>query len=285
MHTLASSVRASTISILAILAVAATLLATPAAEAQDPWADAASASIRPGVQTVTGGAQCTANFVFTATTETPSGPQREVYLGQAAHCAGTGAATDTNGCTAGSLELDTPVEVAGASRPGTLAYSSWITMQAVGETDPNACAYNDFALIRLDPADHDVVNPSVPFWGGPTALGAATQPGEQVFSYGNSSLRLGLSVLSPKTGQSLGTSAGGWTHTVYTASPGIPGDSGSAFLDSSGRAMGVLSTLALAPLAGSNGVSDLALALDYLDRHTGLDVQLAVGTEPFTPLP
>lgn len=284
MRTLAERTSASTISVLAILAVAATLLPAPAA-AQEPWADAATASITPGAQTVTGGAQCTANFAFTATTQTPSGPQREVYLGQAAHCAGTGAATDTNGCTAGSLELDTPVEVEGATRPGTLAYSSWLTMQAVGESDPNTCAYNDFALIRLDPADHDMVNPSVPFWGGPTALGAATQAGEQVFSYGNSSLRLGLSLLSPKTGQSLGTSGDGWTHTVYTATPGIPGDSGSAFLDSSGRAVGVLSTLALAPLTGSNGVSDLALALDYLETHTSLGVELAAGTEPFTPLP
>ena len=37
------------------------------------------------------------------------------YIGQAAHCASTGAATDTDGCLAASLPLGTPVEVTGAS--------------------------------------------------------------------------------------------------------------------------------------------------------------------------
>ena len=37
--------------------------------------------------------------------------------------------------------------------------------------------------------------------------------------------RFGISQLSPKTGTSLG-SGGGWSHDVYTLSPGIPGDSG-----------------------------------------------------------
>jgi hypothetical protein len=48
--------------------------------------------------------------------------------------------------------------------------------------------------------------------------------------YGNSGLRLGITQLSPKSGVSLGTSGGGWTHPAYTVTPGIPGDSGSAFL-------------------------------------------------------
>ena len=33
-----------------------------------------------------------------------------------------------------------------------MVYNSWITMQALGETDPDTCAFNDFALVRLDPA-------------------------------------------------------------------------------------------------------------------------------------
>ena len=71
---------------------------------------------------------------------------------------------------------------------------------------------------------------------------------------------------------------------MYTVSPGIPGDSGSAFLDKDGKAIGVLSTLALAPLAGSNGVSDVGLALAYMEANTAFDVDLAVGTEPFSPI-
>ncbi|MCW2567634.1 MAG: hypothetical protein JWN54_1731, partial [Mycobacterium sp.] len=38
-----------------------------------------------------------------------TGGDGTVYLGQAAHCAGTGAATETNGCTAASRPLGTPV--------------------------------------------------------------------------------------------------------------------------------------------------------------------------------
>jgi hypothetical protein len=40
----------------------------------------------------------------------------------------------------------------------------------------------------------------------------------------------------------VGDDGNGWSHTVYTVTPGIPGDSGSAFLDASGNALGVLST-------------------------------------------
>ena len=238
------------------------------------WAPAATATIHPGVQTVTDGAQCTANFIFQSGTN--------VYIGQAAHCAGTGAATDTNGCDAGSRPLGTAVEIEGASKPGTLVYSSWLAMQVNGETDEETCEYNDFALVRIDPADVGRVNPSVPHWGGPVALGGATSEGEQVYSYGNSSLRLGLTVLSPKVGFSLGTTPGGWSHSVYTLTPGIPGDSGSGFLDESGRAFGTLSTLALAPLPASNGVGDLAHELAYANAD-GFNAKLVPGTEPYTP--
>ena len=67
---------------------------------------------------------------------------------------------------------------------------------------------------------------------------------------GGSSLRGGVEALSPKTGVSVGTTGGGWSHAVYTMTPGVPGDSGSAFLDADGKALGTLSTLAIAPLDG-----------------------------------
>jgi hypothetical protein len=63
--------------------------------------------------------------------------------------------------------------------------------------------------------------------------------------------------------------------------PGIPGDSGSAFLDAQGRALGILSTLQLAPLPGGNGVGNLAHELAYLHAHTAIDAQLTPGTQPF----
>jgi hypothetical protein len=258
----------------AIAALALSLGAGPEAAAAPTWAPAATATVHPGVQTFTAGAQCTANFVFT--------DGATVYLGQAAHCSGTGTSTDTNGCTSGSLPVGTEVEVTGASRPGVMVYNSWLTMQQAGETNPDTCQYNDLALIRIDPADVGKVNPSIPFFGGPTGLDSnGTALGDQVFSYGNSELRLGISQLSPKRGISLGDDGNGWSHTVYTVTPGIPGDSGSAFVDASGKALGILSTVAIAPLAGSNGVGDLAKELNYLHSHTAIGAQLALGTERF----
>ena len=265
---------------------AAMVTAQPAAAAE--WAPADSAAIHPGVQMYTEGAQCTANFVYTD----GSG---NVYVGYAAHCAGTGAATDTNGCDAGSLPLGTKVEfVEGGSLvtsgktvgTGTLAYSSWLTMQQRGETDENACAYNDLALVKVSAADAGKVNPSVPFWGGPVGINTSgTSAGDTVHSYGNSSLRGGVEALSPKQGTSVGTEGDGWSHAVYTVTPGVPGDSGSAFLDGQGNALGTLSTLAIAPLAGSNGVSDLSHELSYAQQYGGIPgLALEPGTEPFSPV-
>jgi hypothetical protein len=248
----------------------------PTAAAAPTWAPAATAPIHPGVQTRTSGAQCTANFVFYDASNT-------VYIGQAAHCSGTGGNTATDGCTSGSLPVGTQVQVGGASKPGTMVYNSWLTMQSLGEANPDACAFNDLALIRLDPADFGKVNPSIPFWGGPNGIDAnGTVQGENVYSYGNSSLRGGASQLSPKRGVSLGDNGNGWSHDVYTATPGIPGDSGSAFLNSTGAALGVLSTVQIAPLAGSNGVGDVNLELNYMHAHSSFSgVQLAMGTQAF----
>ncbi len=252
----------------------------PPVDAAGSYAPASTATVHPGVQTFTEGAQCTANFVFTDGTNT--------YIGQAAHCSGTGSSTDTNGCTSGSLPLGTKVTILGASEPGTLVYNSWLTMQAVHETDPDACAYNDLALVQLDPADVASVNPSIPHWGGPVGLNTTgTTNLDQVYSYGNSTLRGGVTLLSPKVGVSTGTEGNGWTHVVDTVTPGVPGDSGSAFLDKDGKALGDLSTLGVGVPGGVvNNVSDLNHELAYLHAHTTGDlagVQLVLGTEGFDP--
>jgi len=261
----------------ALLATAALSVFALAPSAASAWAPADQATVHPGVMTFTEGAQCTSNFVYQ--------DGATVYLGQAAHCSGTGAATETNGCDAESLPIGTPVEVDGASRPGTLAYNTWLTMQAKGEGDENTCAYNDFALIRLDSADVASVNPSVPALGGPTGVGNWGGAGSTVYTYGNSSLRGGVTALSPKQGVVVQNTGGGWSHDVYTATPGIPGDSGSGFLNATGGAIGTLSTVQLAPLAGSNGVGDLPRELAYMRANAqGFSgVQLVPGTEPFNP--
>jgi hypothetical protein len=158
-----------------------------------PGAANAATTVRPGDQLYSDAGQCTANFVFT------NGSSR--FIGLAAHCFSTGGSTDTNGCDTASLPLGAAVENADGTVIGSLAYSSWIAMQQVGERNAEACDYNDLALVRL--ASGVTANPSVPRWGGPTGLAAAGTPqaGKQVYSYGNSSLRLGITQLSPKTGQ------------------------------------------------------------------------------------
>jgi hypothetical protein len=283
---------------LSLLLSLAALASLSGAASASAWAPAASATIHPGVMTFTGGSsflngagQCTANFVYTDS----SG---NVYLGQAAHCSSTGSSTETNGCTSKSLALGTPIYagelvnggIQNGTLIGTLAYNSWLAMQKAGEKNAPTCAYNDLALIKIDPSQVANVNPTVPFWGGPNGLAAgAAALGERVFTYGNSILRGGVSALSPKTGASIGEGeeSAGWSSQVYTVSPGIPGDSGSAYMDASGNALGVLSTVELAPTPASNGVGTLAKEVAYANTATGLGIKVAPGTTPFsaTPVP
>jgi len=255
----------------AIGALALALLVPTVASA---WAPASSATVHPGVQTFTNGAQCTSNFIFSDGTNT--------YIGQAAHCSGTGGNTATDGCTSGTLPVGTQVDVTGASKPGTMVYNSWATMQANGESNADTCAFNDLALIKLDPSDVANTNPSVPGYGGPTGVGTVSNLGDNVYSYGNSELRGGVTKLSPKKGVLIQNQGNGWSHNVLTVSPGIPGDSGSGFMNESGQAIGILSTLQLAPAAGSNGVGDIAKEIAYMHANSAFSgVNLVPGTEPF----
>ena len=250
------------------------------------WASESKATIKPGVQMVTNGAQCTANFVF------KDGAGR-VYVGYAAHCAGTGSSTDTNGCKTKSLPLGTPVQftvggnlLTGGTTVGTgkLAYSSWRTMQRRGTTSAARCAYNDFALVRVDPASVGKVNPTVPVWGGPSAVASTNlSVGAAIYTVGNSSLRSGTA--AAKTGKVTRVVAGGLAYDMTTSNPGIPGDSGSGFMDGQGRAAGVLSTLSvgigLTPV--SNTMGNIYRELSYAKLYSGISgLVLARGTRAFS---
>ncbi len=261
-----------------------TVLAPPATASRAPAAP--GEVIGPGVQMFTAGAQCTGNFAF-------ADRRGRKYIGYAAHCAGRGGATDTDGCRTPSLPLGTRVRFAtGATAVtsgttlghGRLVYSSWRAMRAVGTKNANACAANDFALVRVDAPDRRRVDPTVPFWGGPTGLGRRVPATSTVYSWGQSSLRP-TTLLSPRTGLSLGPTYGGWGMDVYTVTPGIPGDSGSGFLDAQGRATGTLSTVAIAPLAGSNGLGNLRRELAFARKHSGIaGLRLVRGRQPFSPV-
>ena len=229
-----------------------------------PGAQAAT-TVQPGDQLYIESGQCTANFVHAGNGET--------YIGLAAHCFGTDGATETNGCIARSLPLGTPVEDADGVVIGTLAYSSWLTMQGNGEAvESETCEYNDLALVRLNATT--VANPTMPYCGGPRGVAPTVDDGENICSIGNSGLRAGQ--LREKDGFVLFTSPEGWSHQVYTITPGIPGDSGSGFVDSSGAAFGVLSTVQFAPYAASNGVSNLSKMLAYAAAN-GFSVSVVNG--------
>ncbi|HEX3826253.1 MAG TPA: serine protease [Sporichthyaceae bacterium] len=277
-----STAIATTAVVAAVLAPVASANASVGAAVPPPavpkWADFGLSSIHPGINTTTKDAVCTSNFVF-------YDASHHAYLGQAAHCSGTGGASETNGCNSKSLPLGTPVELGETKIVGELVYNSWLSMQKLGEKDDDTCSNNDFALVRIPDSALDKVNPSIPLFGGPTGLrDTPVGSGESVLSYGNSPLRGGITYLSPKQGVSLGTDPAGWEHSVYTLSPGVPGDSGSGFIDSEGKAFGVLSTLAIAPLPGSNGVADLASCLKYAQQHSGIaGLTLAKGTTNFAP--
>ena len=247
------------------------------------WAPAATAAVHPGIMTYTGGSQCTANFVFTRL--------GQAYLGQAAHCAGTGGNTATDGCTSSTLGVGADVEDLNGNHLGTIAYSSWVSMQNEAETDPDLCAYNDFALIKLDTGTGGTqnwvsqTNPTVPIYGGPDGLntaGIATL--DDVYAIGNTSLRLGVSQLMNHHGYSIGELGSGRAHQVYTIGPGIPGDSGGPLLDSSGNAAGVLSTVGLYPFALSNNFADLDKAMEYAKTHGMSGLTLVKGDTAFTPV-
>lgn len=226
------------------------------AEAAAQWPALEDAVIRPGVQVYSETGQCTANFVYA------SPDNATLFLGLAAHCVE-------------GLPLGAPLDVAGAAT-GTLAYSSWATMDAVNETNGDAREYNDFALVRLPDDARGLVHPAMRHFGGPTALAdsSTVETGQKVITYGNSGLRLETEPLSWHEGYVL-MRGNDWTTTVYTATPGIPGDSGSGVLLGDGRALGVLVTITIAPTTGSNGVTHLDAALAYAREHAGLDVRLA----------
>jgi hypothetical protein len=231
----------------------------------------------------TDGAQCTANFVF-------KDKKGRVYVGYAAHCAGLGSSTDTNGCEVDSHPYGTRVRFGTGANIlfggetvgyGRLVYSSWRSMRARGVTSDNQCNYNDFALVRVEKPYRTLVNPSLPGWGGPTGVDTdGIADGAAVYSYGSSSLRLGPTT---KEGTVDFTEGGGWSHVVRTSSAGVPGDSGAGYVDAQGRAVGTLSTLGIGLGGITNGVGDFGKEFRYAQRHSGIaGLRLAKGTKAFS---
>ena len=164
-----------------------------------------------------------------------------------------------------------------------MVYNSWITMQANGETDADTCAYNDLALIKLDPADAANVDPSVPGFGGPPGSRRCPPQRDRPSTRTATPSCVAACRSSARSRAPSCSSRSGWSTDVYTVTPGIPGDSGSGFMTATGQAAGILSTVQIAPLAGSNGVGDLPRELNYMHAHGGPNATVVNGTKPFNP--
>lgn len=234
---------------------------------QPAWPSPEEASIRPGVR-IDGAGQCTSNFLF----RTPD--NATLMLGVAAHCVSEGPVAGSSGCSddVDPLEPGSQVEIEGASQPGVLAYSSWYTMQESGDASDDACLYNDFALVAIDPGDRGDVHPAVQGFGGPTGLAEASAVGfgDRVEWYGNTALTPDTSTTSEHEGTVVNSR--NWTFQAYSATPGVSGDSGSGVMLEDGQAAGVLVTVNTV-YPGANGITKLDPALSYAQAH-GMQAEL-----------
>jgi hypothetical protein len=250
-------------SVLGALLAAVTVLAP-----SGPASAAAPGRIGPGTQLVTAGHACTANFVF-------RDARHRVYLGYAASCA-TRAVTAPGSC-ARALPAGTRVRLADRGRTvayGVLRYSSLRALHRAGVTDAATCAANDFALVEVRAAARRRVSPSVPFWGGPSSLGALPDATGYVFGLARPSA--GARTL-PRAGQV--TVAGPTIVSVSTPLPSITALRGSGFLDDAGRAVGILTR---STASGDNTVVSLATAVAYARAHGVPGLHLVRGRDAFT---
>ena len=235
-----------------------------------PATAASAGRIGPGTQMVTDGRGCTANFVF-------RDGRRRLYVGYAASCALRRAASGGNACSARSLPLGTRVRFADRGRTvgfGELRYSSLRAMRRSGVTDSATCAANDFALVRVRGAARQRVVSSVPYWGGPNALGALPAAGTTVFGLARRST---AARTIPRVGEV--ATASGLTATVSTPLPSTRAARGSGFLDSGGRAVGILTA---STAAGDNTVVSLARAVSFARGHGVAGLRLKRGKAPFS---
>lgn len=241
------------------------------------FGEANSNMIRPGVQVISDTGSCTSNFIY-------HDAQGVLYIGAAAHCFSPDTNSGVDSCETDNLPYGSAVNIENASMPGELVYSSWHEMQQRGEIPGSeVCDGNDFALVKIHADDQDKVHPSAIVFGGPNAMyeGNASV-GDTVYSYGQSPFHFGVGSLEEKQGRISSQSAEGWTYNISTDNPGLSGDSGSAVLHESGRALGILVTVGVGLGGAVNGVCNLELALGYAIESLNNNFWLTT-SDTFTP--
>ena len=180
--------------------------------------DVTCSGIRPGAWIITGNSICTLAFMFTNGVD--------IFASTAGHCTGVGQ----------SPRLASGLVI------GTTVFSV------------NGGVGNDFALIRVNPANHQFVNPEMCFWAGPMRVHTGTVTGQALFHDGH-----GAGVVSAPPRPRVGLGSLGSTTTFAFVGAGVPGDSGSAIETSTGGAVGVITHLGVG--SGTNFGTPIARGL------------------------
>ena len=177
---------------------------------------------------------CTANFVFTE--------GDRVFLGQAAHCAGTGEATETDGCSSATGPLGTEVAIQGSD--GATARRDGL--QLVGrDAGRRRDRPGPLRVQRLRPGRARAGRRRATSTRAcrssaarPACTRASCARGRRCS--GTATRRLGTASrrFARRPARSWRPTAGAVGYEVYTVSPGIPGDSGSGYLTQNGRPSG-----------------------------------------------
>lgn len=215
--------------------------------------------IQPGAKHVAySGGTCTLNAVF-------KDAAGALYVGAAAHC---------------SPPEGARLRVPDVGEVGDVVYR--------GIRGPDGERRQDFALVRIDEDKHHLVDPSLRYWGGPTAVEERFLPGTPLLQHGygagfraNAPTRLREGVLELVYGDasvSNGDTLDGWFLAMM---PILGGDSGSLIITADGRALGV--AIGAAPTWGEPGTINgptFPIILSDL-RARGIDVELV--TAPFRP--
>lgn len=223
-----------------------------------PWAAADGAAVKPGVPIRTAKGDCPSNFVFARA------DNGSVFLGTTAYCVR-------------ELPIGALATVGGAQNIAVLVYSSWITMEEIGETDPDAREYNDFAVFYVDSGARAAVSPQLPDVGGPRgeAAGDGIAVGSLVRAHAGSPVTV-LGQQPPAWRDAVVTGrAGDWALLVHAAMPAMPGYTGGAVVTPDGKALGIVVNVGVLPDPGSNGVARLDAVLAYARDHAKLDMVVA----------
>jgi hypothetical protein len=149
-------------------------------------------------------------------------------------------------------------------------------MQQIGTNETATCSGNDLALVAIHPADRPDVHPAVQGFGGPTGLASPSDVGlgDRVEWYGNTALTPSSEATNRHEGSVVTSTE--WDFQAYSATPGMPGDSGSGIMLADGQAAGILYAVNTF-YPGANSITHLQPALSFAEENADVDVELVTG--------